>query len=206
MALLYMAESILGNQPASVRRPDADRRANRRINAFAAACAHTKLMTHRLGMDPLPNRNIDRVRHLFDSEHLSLVIDAVGAGNTPARVWVDGITAPRAALIWDGSHSVYLAGSMERAGEWRNLFDREVAPAGNGVLKAYVTDVAAETVFAGYPLQRRERVLLRGGRQSIPHWRTRLPTGFRISVIDDRLTARDTLANADDVIAEVESC
>ncbi len=157
-------------------------------------------------MDPLPNRSVDRVRHLFDSEHLSLVIDAIGAGNSPARVWVDGLTAPRAALIWDGSHSVYLAGSIERAGEWRNLFDREVAPAGHGVLKAYVTDVAAETVFAGCPLRRRERVLYRGGRRSIPDWRTRLPDGFRISVIDERLTGRDTFANAVDVIAEIESC
>jgi len=157
-------------------------------------------------MDPLSNGNVDRVRHLFDAEHLALVIDAVGAGNSPARVWVDGVTAPRAALIWDGSHSVYLAGKIDRATEWRKLFDREVAPAGHGVLKAYVTDVAAETVFAGYPLQRRERVLYRGGRRSIPDWRTRLPAGFRISVIDDGLTMRDTLANAVDVIAEIESC
>ena len=49
-------------------------------------------------------------------------------------------------------------------------------------------------------------MLFRGGRQSIRDWRTRLPTGFRISVIDDRLTARGMLANADDMVAEIESC
>ena len=157
-------------------------------------------------MDPLPNRNIGRVRHLFDSEHLSLVTGAIGAGNSPARVWVDALAAPRAALIWDGSHSVYITGKIERAEEWRSLFDREVAPAGRGVLKAYVTDLAAETVFAGYPLHRRHRVLFRGLRRPIPDRRRRVPAGFRISIIDDRLTARDALANADDVVAEIESC
>lgn len=156
-------------------------------------------------MELLSRVDADRVRHLFDSEHLSLVIDAVAAGNSPARVWVDALAAPRAALIWDGCHSVYLVGSIERA-DWRNLFDREVAPAGRGVLKAYVTDGAAKTVFSGYPLQRRERVLFRGGRRPIPDWRTRVPTGFQISVIDDRLAGSDTLANAVEVITEIESC
>jgi RimJ/RimL family protein N-acetyltransferase len=157
-------------------------------------------------MVPLSNRDVDRVRHLFDADHLSLVIDAVRAGNSPARVWVDAVTAPRAALVWDGSHSVYFAGAVDRAGEWRALFGREVASVGAGILKAYVTDAAAETVLAGYPLQRRERVLYRGGHPAIPDWRRRLPAGFQVNLIDDRVTEVGALANATEVVAEIESC
>lgn len=157
-------------------------------------------------MDPLPNQDVDRVRHLFDADHLSFVVDAIRGGNSPARVWVDSILAPRAALIWDESHSVYLAGALDRAEEWRDLVDREIGSVGQGVLKAYVTDDAAETVFAGYPFQRRERVLYRGDRPVIADWRHRLPAGFEVSMIDDRLTEPDSLANAADVVAEIESC
>ena len=70
-------------------------------------------------------------------------------------------------LISDGSHSLCLAGDVDRADEWRNLLDREIASVGQGVLKAYVTENAAETVFAGYPLRLRERVLYRGDRPAI---------------------------------------
>jgi GNAT superfamily N-acetyltransferase len=154
----------------------------------------------------LRNQDVDRIRHLFDTDHLSFVVDAIRAGNSPARVWADTVTAPRTVLIWDGSHSLYLACARDRADEWRNLVDREIGSVGQGVLKAYVTDDAAETVLAGYPLQRRERVLLRGDRLAIADWRHRLPAGFEISMIDERLIELDALANAADVVAAIESC
>jgi hypothetical protein len=135
---------------------------------------------------PLGSRDVHRVRHLFDAEHLSLVIDAVIAGNSPAQVWADELLSRRSALVWDGWHSVQPAGAMERAAAWRELLDREIMPAVRGILKAYVTAAAAETVFAGYALQPRERVFYRGGRLAIPDWRSLLPSGFRVSSINDR--------------------
>jgi hypothetical protein len=56
---------------------------------------------------------LERVRALFTGEHLRFVLDAMIAGNSPARAWADG----RAALIWDGSYSIYLAGNWN--GRWR---------------------------------------------------------------------------------------
>lgn len=61
-------------------------------------------------------------------------------------------------------------------------------------------------MFAGYPFQRRERVLYRGVRPLIPDWRRRIRAGFQISAINDRFTELSRLANGADVIAEIESC
>ncbi|GAB2667980.1 GNAT family N-acetyltransferase [Kribbella swartbergensis] len=155
-------------------------------------------------MELLPNREVHRVRRLFEAEHLALVIDAVIAGNSPARVWADDSGAG-SALVWDRHHSVYFAGSVEDAQEWRALFDREIAPLGDGVLKIYATPDAAGTVFAGLPLQRRERVLYRGHGPVAHDWSRRLPPGFHLSAIDDLGSGLGGLANATDVIAEIES-
>lgn len=106
----------------------------------------------------------------------------------------------------NGTHSLYLAGTADQPTEWRQLFDREIAPLGLGFLKAYVTDDVAETVFAGYPLKRRERVLYRGGLRAITDWRQRRPDGVTVSAIDDRLIDTRAFANAADVIAHIESC
>src|SRR5260370_41337158 len=51
-----------------------------------------------------------RVRPLFTGPLLSLTIDAVIAGNTPARLWADDTARPAAVLIWDTRHGYYLVG------------------------------------------------------------------------------------------------
>ena len=113
--------------------------------------------------------------------------------------------APRTALVWDGKHSIYFAGAFVQVAAWSELLHREVMPMGQGTLKAYVTAGAAATVFAGYPLQRRERVLYRGGELAVPDWPSRLSAGFRISEIHDRFAELDRLNNFADVTAEIES-
>lgn len=154
------------------------------------------------------DREIGRVRHLFDAEHLTLVIDAVVAGSTPARVWVDDLSVPRNALVWDGAHCLYLAGAADRSEAWRELFDREIASKRPGFLKLYVTDDVAESVFAGYLLRRRERVLYQGDGVTPPDLdrAARLPAGFRISAIDQHVDELRRLTHFTDVAAEITSC
>lgn len=154
------------------------------------------------------DREIDRVRHLFGAEHLTLVLDAVIAGNTPARVWVDDLSMPRTALVWDGAHCVYLAGAADRPEAWRDLFDREIASKRPGFLKLYVTDDVAESVFAGYLIRRRERVLHQGNGVTPPDLdrSPRLPAGFRISAIDQHVDELCRLTRFTDVVAEIASC
>ncbi|GAA4985674.1 GNAT family N-acetyltransferase [Actinopolymorpha pittospori] len=154
------------------------------------------------------DREIGRVRQLFDAEHLTLVIDAVIAGNAPARVWVDDLPVPRTALVWDGAHCVYLAGPADRPEDWRELFEREVVSNRPGFLKLYVTDDSADSVFAGYPLRRRERVLYQGNGVTAPDLvrSPRIPAGFRISAIDKHVDELRELTHFADVVAEIASC
>ena len=155
---------------------------------------------------PVLVRDVARVRHLFGAEHLGFVLDAIIAGNSPAHVWADDLAMPRTALVWDGAHSLYLAGAVDQPEVWRELFDREVASAQPDFLKAYVTDAAAGTVFTGWPLERRERVLYRGTRAAIAGWAERVPAGFHISAIDHQFTALRALANFAAVVEEIASC
>jgi hypothetical protein len=76
----------------------------------------------------LSGPEIARVRHLFGAEQLGFVLDGMIAGNTPSRAWTDDLDGPRTALVWDGGHNVYLAGSVDRPEVWRDT-DREPEPA-----------------------------------------------------------------------------
>jgi RimJ/RimL family protein N-acetyltransferase len=154
----------------------------------------------------LPHRDLRHVRHLFGAEHLGLVIDAVIAGNSPARVWADDLVTPRTALAWDGAHCLYLVGAAGHGDACRELFEREIAPAGRGMFMLYGTEAAAGAVVAGQALRQRERVLYRGDRLAVSGWPQRMPAGFRISAISDQLPELRMLGNFAQVAAEIGSC
>lgn len=145
-------------------------------------------------MEHLDNRAADRVQHLFAAPHLALLVDAVAAGNSPARIWVDAADAPATALIWDGFYSFYLGGAVDRPAEWRDLLDREVLP-GREFLKA---DAAGGAVLAGIKGRWRDRVFLRGGPPPPV-----APGAFRVDPIDDDRLA---LVNGGEVRAEIAQC
>jgi RimJ/RimL family protein N-acetyltransferase len=154
----------------------------------------------------LPQREVHRVRHLFGAEHLALVIDAVIAGNSPARVWADDLVTPRTALAWDGAHCVYLAGAPGHETACRELFEREIATAGRGIFKLHATGAAASAVFTRHSLHPRERVLYRGERPAVTGWQQRMPAGYQISAIGDQFPGLRTLGNFAAVTAEIRSC
>jgi hypothetical protein len=154
----------------------------------------------------LPHREVHRVRHLFSAEHLALVVDAIAAGNSPARVWTDDLVTPRTAVAWDGAHCVYLVGAAGHGAACRELFEREIAPAGWGIFKLYASEASAGAVFTGYPLRRRDRVLYRGDGPAGAGWRQRIPAGFQVSAIRDQLPELRMLGNFAAVTAEIRSC
>jgi len=165
-----------------------------------------RMPAYRLGMIVLPHRDVHRVRHLFSTEHLTLVIDAVIAGNSPARVWADDLVTPRTTLAWDGAHCVYLAGAPGHEAACRELFDREIAPAARGLFKLHAAGAAASAVFAGHSLHRRKRVLYRGDRLAVTGWPHRIPAGYQVSAINEQFGELRLLGNFAEVTAEIRSC
>lgn len=157
-------------------------------------------------MEAFPGREASRVRHLFDGEHLALVIDAMAAGHSPATVWADDAAAPRAAAIWDGGHCLYIGGAGSRVAAFGGIVDRRIGTGRPGLVKIYATENNARAVFACHQLDRRERVFYRGERAAGGGWRDRLPAGLRISSITAEFGRLSSLRNFADVAAEVESC
>ncbi len=153
-----------------------------------------------------------RVRSMFDSEHLSFVIEAIIAGNSPAIAWADDPLTPGTALIWDRAHCLYLGGdyhSGDPAGSgWQGLFLDEIEPAGSGIFKLYAR--APVPRLAGRALHPRERVLYRarwhpdGTGLHGPAGRDR--AGVQISSIVGSFAELARLANFGAVIEEIESC
>jgi GNAT superfamily N-acetyltransferase len=169
-------------------------------NLLARLC----VPAYRFGM--IAHRDIRRIRHLVGAQHLSLVIDAVIAGNSPARAWADDPSEPRTAMVWDGAHCIYLVGGLGHYDACRQVFERDIAPAGRGIFKLYATEEAARAVVAGCPLDRRERVFYRGERPSVNGWQLRMPAGFRVSAIHDHRPELAMLSNFAAVTAEIGSC
>jgi len=167
-------------------------------------------------LNPLSESQFERVQPLFQGINLSLVINAVIAGNSPGRLWVDDPAAPRSALMWDSAHCLYLTGSPDNDVFNRavsRLIAEQIAPEALdrqlGVFKLYTSAAAwerqIETIFARTPLQKRERVHYVLAAPKIPDWRTRIPAGFRVITLDTSLFAQANLKNLDLVVEEIES-
>jgi hypothetical protein len=146
-----------------------------------------------------------------------LVIDAVIAGNSPGSVWVDDANQPRAAFLWDKTHSFYLAGIAHNPNfnQWiKRIFTEDITPYAIanhlGIFKGYTSSDAwaqsIETLFAANDLRKLDRVFYRGTTLIIPYWRTRLPAGFHVSEINEQVVALSTLENFALVTEEIESC
>jgi GNAT superfamily N-acetyltransferase len=153
-----------------------------------------------------------RVRPLFAGLPLSLVMDAVIAGNTPARLWADDPVHPETVLMWDTRHSYYLAGNPANdlfvlaAQRWV----AERAAHGPFYAKIHYDDAAWEAVvprvFAGTSLARAERVVFALKDPAIADWAERVPSGFRIARIDAPLLSGSRLTNLHRVAQEISSC
>ncbi len=168
-------------------------------------------------MLPLPESYVQWTRPLFTSDRLRLVIGAVIVGNSPGSVWVDDADQPRAAFLWDKTHSFYLAGIAHNPNfnQWvKRIFIEQIMPIALehrlGIFKVYSANEGwhqtAETLFADSELQARDRVFYRGDKLNFPDWRERLPARFQVSSINDEFTALSRLQNFELVTEEIESC
>jgi len=153
-----------------------------------------------------------RIQPLFTGPHLELLMDAVIARNSPARVWVDAADQPRTALLWDRAGCYYLAGDAENtpfnAGV-AELVDRQVAH-GFSYFKIHYTSDAWEKVisamFKGVSPVKRDRLLLVLKQPGSRDWKPDIPSGFRVQQIDASLLGDERLGYREAVAGEICSC
>jgi hypothetical protein len=149
----------------------------------------------------LARADYPRVRPLFTSLPLSLAIDAVIAGNTPARLWADDAARPTTALMWDTGRCYYLAGDPTHP-HFNSAVRRWVADQiVRGPLYAKVLygsadwETAIPPIFTGVSIARAERVVCALEHRKVPDRAAQPPDGFRMAPLDEPLLRTSQLAN-----------
>lgn len=165
-------------------------------------------------MFPLESSTYPSLRRLANQPHLTLALDAIAAGNTPAMAWVDDRNQPAAAYVWDKAHCHFFVGDPERAAFVRAvcaLVRQEIAPKavaqGKAFLKVHTSsagwDSQVGSIFEAAELVRRERVFLALDGLRRPNWRVDIPAGFAVRPIDAGLLASDGMRGIDVLREEI---
>jgi hypothetical protein len=153
-----------------------------------------------------------RIRGLFTTPHLPLLADAVIAGNSPARIWVDDPGRPRTAFMWDKGHHGYLAGDAENAAfnagltaflhgrlaQGLSFFEIDYASA--------AWEEAIPALFHKISPVKRDRLLYVLRRPATAGRDASLPPGFSLQRIDAALLSDTSLKNREAVAGEIGSC
>jgi len=152
-------------------------------------------------MHKLRLSDYSKVCPLFPDVQLAFMIEAMAAGNSPAQMWVDDVDVPRAAFVWDGTHSLYLAGD----GDFASVLASIALP--QPITKVYSAHNSAymARLFPACEIFQRERVLFRLTQPPPADWRGQPATGFDVRMIDSDLLEQG-LPNTEYVLEEIESC
>jgi RimJ/RimL family protein N-acetyltransferase len=162
----------------------------------------------------LTKKDYEKVRPTFEGMDYHLVVNSIVAGMTPARIYADHPTHPKAAFTWT-KHRFYLAGdagndAFNRA--LNRLFVQEIYPqaiaAGMSAFVLYYSpdnwedqiDVILEDKFPTKHLRQFWAVSELGR-----DWRRLMPAGFAMRRVDRGLLAEAGLKNRDALIEEMQS-
>ncbi|MFX0170737.1 MAG: GNAT family N-acetyltransferase [Candidatus Hodarchaeota archaeon] len=152
----------------------------------------------------------------FETKHLSFTIDAVIAGNSPGRVWVDQIKNPQSAFLWDKAHCYYFAGNPGNTkfnSAIKNLFSETIIPYAianhRDVCKIEYSSIEWEPSLKGLLKNtlptKRERVFYVYKKEKIQERSDILPNDFIIQKIDEQLL-KSTINNVDSIMDEINQC
>ncbi|MHA2244102.1 MAG: GNAT family N-acetyltransferase [Candidatus Hodarchaeales archaeon] len=158
-----------------------------------------------------------KIRSLFNkTKHLSFTLDAVIAGNSPGRLWVDDSNEPSIAFLWDGSHCYYFVGitsNKEFNSAIKKLLFREIIPKvienNNEIFKIeyYPKEwepVVEEMLREKLPVKR-ARKFFSLNKLMIPKWKDILPSGFSVRKIQKTLLESE-IKNVRPIIDEINEC
>ncbi|MEN6519738.1 MAG: GNAT family N-acetyltransferase [Armatimonadota bacterium] len=151
------------------------------------------------------------VAPLFDAPYLEFVISALVAGNCHGRIWVDDLSSPSSAFIWNKGPQYYFAGREENQqfnDAVKQIIAEQIAPAPDSYMIIYYSpDSWTEYlpgIFPSRTLQKAPRCLYKLKTLKIPNWRASLHQDFSIIPIDRQLLTKKHLSNLDQIIDEIQ--
>jgi GNAT superfamily N-acetyltransferase len=156
-----------------------------------------------------------RVSALFEPLRYNLVVDSVIAGHTPGWVYVDDVSAPQSAWMWNRMGTMLLTGNPHNRAFNRALsaiLGEEVAPDARrrripSLTLHYASDAwksAADLLLPGARPKRMWRRFYAFDHLRVD-WRDELPSNCVIRRIDRQLLQEDRPENVDHVVGWVLS-
>ncbi|MHA2226779.1 MAG: GNAT family N-acetyltransferase [Candidatus Hodarchaeales archaeon] len=158
-----------------------------------------------------------KISHLFtQTEHLRFTIDAVIAGNTPGRIWVNDSSHPSSVFLWDGFHCYYLVGNSNNEdfnNGFKQLLIKKIAPQAvennREIFKLEYSSKEWESVIESILKEKKPvkslRIFLTLSKPLTPKWQETLPSDFNVRKIDKKLLESD-VKNVQTIIDEITSC
>ncbi|MFX0209718.1 MAG: GNAT family N-acetyltransferase [Candidatus Hodarchaeota archaeon] len=165
----------------------------------------------------LESEEFFKVQSLFyKTKHLSFTIDAVIAGNSPGRVWVDQFKNPQSAFLWDKGHCYYFAGNPGNTkfnSAFKNFFSETIIPYAianhRDVYKIEYSSIEWEPILEELlkktlPIKS-ARVFYAYKNQKILERTDILPNDFIIKKIDKQLL-NSSIKYVDFIVEEINQC
>jgi len=147
----------------------------------------------------------ERTRSLWRNMRHHLAVESILGRKTAARMFVDDIWEPRAAMTWTG-HRLYIAGQFEDIDFRETLIEECINENNPGTFIAYCSPEAiegAERLLSGYRVNRRSRFYYTVN-PSTHEWVVKPPKGYVIQPITRALLAKN-FVNTERVIEEMTS-
>ncbi|MFX0050403.1 MAG: GNAT family N-acetyltransferase [Candidatus Hodarchaeota archaeon] len=162
-------------------------------------------------------KEFSKVHSIFKKTlHLIFTIDAVLAGNSPGRIWVDQFKDPKSAFLWDKAHCYYFTGNPGNTNfnsAIKELFSETIIPYAianhRDIYKIEYASIEWEPILDELlkktPPIKSARVFYGYKNQKKPE-RSDIPLNdFIIQKIDKQLL-NSTIKNVDSIIDEINQC
>ena len=154
---------------------------------------------------------LQAISPLFHTPYMEFAVNALAAGNSYARVWVDTPANPASAFLWEGPR-FYFTGRTDNIAfneAVGRVITTLIKPAPGAYLVIYYDSASWVAQFPGIFADRQlhpgQRCFYRLDSQGVPDWRARVPASFSIVPIDRQLLAATAIVNLGEVIGEINS-
>lgn len=151
------------------------------------------------------------VKPLYGTPYLEYVINAMIAMNTHGRIWVDDLSDPKTAVMWDEGPRFYFTGREDNHSFNESLGQmvQRIMPALGSYMVVYYDaphwEGMLSDILSNRPLHRAQRCIYKLDSMLIPDWHGRLHEDFTILPINRQLLSKSGIANIDSLVSEIQS-
>jgi RimJ/RimL family protein N-acetyltransferase len=163
----------------------------------------------------LTSKDFNTVSELFRGIEFNLEIPSIIAGDTRGDIYVDNLSSPNSAMIWDRLNNVFLSGDALDEQFAQSIYHR--------ITSTFIPQIANRkmeymTIYYGNPSWEDtiERMLSKQNLHKISRrfftvnelifdWKNKVPNGYLMTRIDNEFLRQSSMNNINHVISWIES-